>query len=187
MCNGHFNLAIFVPHFPLYLVTWEFLDYLLESCGFNVQGGSNMTGTCLHTKQSRSYLNHLVIYIYTLHYFDINCSFFFIFDNNNTNIFSSDVGCNSVRIYRCEEYFKQNHKVNKIHFTFSACSVLSLAILDTSKRNWANAPEVSLFVTLFHQKNINHNSLQLWAGLMLIYFFCLRTIWCLYDRASLIQ
>jgi len=30
----------------------------------NVQGGSNMTGTdlyCLHTNQSRSYLNHLVI------------------------------------------------------------------------------------------------------------------------------
>jgi len=29
----------------------------------NVQGGSNMTGTvytCLHTNQSRSYLNHLV-------------------------------------------------------------------------------------------------------------------------------
>jgi len=40
---------------------------------FNVQGGSNMTGTdlyvnkphcaaaCLHTNQSRSYLNHLVL------------------------------------------------------------------------------------------------------------------------------
>jgi hypothetical protein len=30
---------------------------------YNVQGGSNMTGTCaacLHTNQSRSYLNHLV-------------------------------------------------------------------------------------------------------------------------------
>jgi len=30
---------------------------------FNIQGGSNMTGTvytCLHTNQSRSYLNHLV-------------------------------------------------------------------------------------------------------------------------------
>ena len=29
-----------------------------------VQGGSNMTGTsaaCLHTNQSRSYLNHLVV------------------------------------------------------------------------------------------------------------------------------
>ena len=29
----------------------------------NIQGGSNMTGTgaaCLHTNQSRSYLNHLV-------------------------------------------------------------------------------------------------------------------------------
>jgi hypothetical protein len=32
---------------------------------FIVQGGSNMTGTsaaCLHTNQSRSYLNHLVFY-----------------------------------------------------------------------------------------------------------------------------
>jgi len=30
---------------------------------FYIQGGSNMTGTCaacLHTNQSRSYLNHLV-------------------------------------------------------------------------------------------------------------------------------
>jgi hypothetical protein len=30
----------------------------------NIQGGSNMTGTsaaCLHTNQSRSYLNHLVL------------------------------------------------------------------------------------------------------------------------------
>jgi len=30
-----------------------------------MQGGSNMTGTvaaCLHTNQSRSYLNHLVLY-----------------------------------------------------------------------------------------------------------------------------
>jgi len=30
---------------------------------WNIQGGSNMTGTvytCLHTNQSRSYLNHFV-------------------------------------------------------------------------------------------------------------------------------
>ena len=35
-----------------------------------VQGGSNMTGTgaaCLHTNQSRSYLNHLV-HVCALHY-----------------------------------------------------------------------------------------------------------------------
>ena len=38
---------------------WRFLPALI----FIIQGGSNMTGTvyiCLHTNQSRSYLNHLV-------------------------------------------------------------------------------------------------------------------------------
>ena len=37
----------------------------------DVQGGSNMTGTdlyCLHTNQSRSYLNHLVYSFYVLSY-----------------------------------------------------------------------------------------------------------------------
>jgi len=43
-------------------------DQAYQMCGFQlkftVQGGSNMTGTdlyCLHTNQSRSYLNHLVL------------------------------------------------------------------------------------------------------------------------------
>ena len=37
----------------------------LQGLTVNIQGGSNMTGTvytCLHTNQSRSYLNHLVTY-----------------------------------------------------------------------------------------------------------------------------
>ena len=35
----------------------------VPSLSLDIQGGSNMTGTvytCLHTNQSRSYLNHLV-------------------------------------------------------------------------------------------------------------------------------
>ena len=39
------------------------LDRSCEKLGSVLQGGSNMTGTsaaCLHTNQSRSYLNHLV-------------------------------------------------------------------------------------------------------------------------------
>jgi hypothetical protein len=42
----------------------------------HVQGGSNMTGTCaacLHTNQSRSYLNHLVL-LNQLHCFPYKCT-----------------------------------------------------------------------------------------------------------------
>jgi len=39
------------------------INYSLKNQAHYIQGGSNMTGTvytCLHTNQSRSYLNHLV-------------------------------------------------------------------------------------------------------------------------------
>ena len=42
------------------------ISYYIQK--WNIQGGSNMTGTvytCLHTNQSRSYLNHLVYVIRT--------------------------------------------------------------------------------------------------------------------------
>ena len=77
------------------------------------------------------------------------CFFFFNFDNDNTNIFCSDVGRNSFRTYQHEDILNEIMRRNKIHFTFNTCSVLSLTILDKNKRNWTNAPQVPLVVTLF--------------------------------------
>ena len=50
---GHPQITRYIKRVKLYSMSYE--------CG--IQGGSNMTGTCaacLHTNQSRPYLNHLV-------------------------------------------------------------------------------------------------------------------------------
>jgi len=47
------------------LCSFELFNYVYMVLKYNIQGGSNMTGTdlCVNKcKQSRSYLNHLVCY-----------------------------------------------------------------------------------------------------------------------------
>ena len=54
------------PHFNLWIINifWELLCLSHRVSWYIIQGGSYMTGTdaaCLHTNQSRLYLNHLVV------------------------------------------------------------------------------------------------------------------------------